>query len=197
MIATSPNKKTALVLTAAFQPLGFFNARSTIRNMIVGGVKAVDADGNIYGWEDWLARPDMPEDIPSLRSAKMEFPVPTIVVIPGFFGSFKNQRRTQTRTSTLKQIYNLYGGVCQYCKREIKYSAATKDHAMPRSKGGVNYDSNIVLACKKCNNKKAAKFPYFSIDGEEVRPKILNDVEFTLLADKIPVREEWKAFLGK
>jgi hypothetical protein len=68
---------------------------------------------------------------------------------------------------------------------------------MPRSKGGVNYDSNIVLACKKCNNKKAAKFPYFSIDGEEVRPKILNDVEFTLLADKIPVREEWKAFLGK
>lgn len=197
MIATSPNKKTALVLTAAFQPLGFFNARSTIRNMIVGGVKAVDADGNIYSWEDWLKRTDLPEDIPSLRSSKMEFPVPTIVVIPGFFGSFKDQRRTQTRTSTLKQIYNLYGGICQYCLKEVKYSAATKDHTVPRSKGGVNYDSNIVLACKKCNNKKADKFPFFSITGEQAKPKILNDVEFTLLADKIPVRDEWKPFLGK
>ncbi len=197
MIATSPNRKTALVLTAAFQPMGFFNARSTIRNMIVGGVKAVDADGNIYSWEDWLNRQDLPEDTPSLRSSKTEFPVPTIVVIPGFFGSFKDQRRTQTRTSTLKQIYNLYGGVCQYCQREIKYSAATKDHHIPRSKGGANYDSNIVLACKKCNNKKADRFPFLAVDGAEVKPKIVGNVEFSLLADKIPVRPEWVPFLGK
>jgi 5-methylcytosine-specific restriction endonuclease McrA len=197
MIPTSPNKKTSLVLTAAFQPIGFFSARSAIRNMIVGGVRGVDADGNIYNWEDWLKRSDMPSDVPSLRSSKCEFPVPTIVVIPGFFGNFSDMKKKQNRTSTLRQIYNLYGGVCQYCNKEVKYSAATKDHVVPRSKGGVNYDFNIVLACKRCNNRKAAKFPFFNADGEEVKPKILNDAEFSLLADKIPLRDEWKTFLGK
>ena len=35
---------------------------------------------------------------------------------------------------------------------------ATIDHVVPLSKGGNKYDeSNLVVACKKCNKKKAAK----------------------------------------
>jgi len=197
MIPTKPNKKTTLVLTAAFQAIGFFNARSTIRNLIVGGVRGVDVDGNIYDWTSWNARNDFPEDQPSLRTSKADFPIPTIVVIPGFFGKFTDIKKSNTRVSSLKQIFNLYGGVCQYCRKEIKFSIATKDHVSPRSKGGADYDSNIVLACKKCNNKKASKFPFFDITGEPVRPKILNDVQFSLVADNITMRPEWASFLGK
>lgn len=197
MIPTKPNKKTTLVLTAAFQAIGFFNARSTIRNLIVGGVRGVDVDGNIYDWKSWNERTDFPEDQPSLRTSKTDFPIPTIVVIPGFFGKFTDIKKPNTRVSSLKQIFNLYGGVCQYCHKDIKFSLATKDHVSPRSKGGADYDSNIVLACKKCNNKKASKFPFFDIAGEPVRPKILNDVQFSLVADNIPMRPEWASFLGK
>lgn len=191
-----PNVKTSLVLTAGFQPIGFFNARSTIRNMMVGGVKGVCYDGNIYSWEDWVARTDFPEDQPCLRSARVSFPIPTIVVIPGFFGNFsKAAQKKYRRTSSLKQIYYLYDKTCQYCLKEIRFKDATKDHYVPKSIGGVNFDSNIVLSCKKCNNKKASKFPYFNADGEDVKPKVLSDVDFMLKADNIVVRDEWRKFL--
>lgn len=197
MTPTKPNKKTTLVLDAAFQSIGFFNARSAIRNLIVGGVRGVDAEGNIYDWKAWNERTDFSEDQPSLRTSKANFPVPTIVVIPGFFNKFGKGKKRSTRVSSLRQIFNLYSGVCQYCRKEIKFSLATKDHVAPRSKGGVDYDSNIVLACKKCNNKKASKFPFYDIKGLEVKPKILDDVEFSLVADNITMRPEWNAFLGK
>lgn len=197
MKATKPNKKTTLVLSAAFQPIGFFTARSAMRNIIVGGVRGVDKDGVVYNWEQWVNRKDFDDDQPSLRSAMAEFPVPTIVVIPGYFGKYTDVKKKFRRVSTLRQIYNLYGGICQYCGKEVRYSLATKDHIMPKSKGGSNFDTNIVLACKKCNNKKASKFPFFNYVGEEVKPKILDDVDFNLLADKIDPRPEWAMFLTK
>lgn len=191
----APNKKSTLVLTGAFQAIGFFSARSTIRNIMVGGVKAVDHDGNIYDWKTWTERTDFGDDQPCLRSSKDEYPIPTIVVIPGFFGRFNDIKRKRTRTSSLRQIFNLYGGVCQYCQKEIKFSLATKDHYVPKSKGGENYDYNIVLSCKKCNNKKAAKYPFYNAKGDEVRPKILDDVEFMIAANNIPMRPEWAPFI--
>ena len=195
MKPAKPNKKTTLVLTAAFQAIGFFNARSAIRTLMGGTVRGVDADGNIYNWKDWNARTDFPEDTPSLRSSQAEFPVPTIVVIPGYFAKGGPIKKSSTRTSSLRQIFNIYGGVCQYCHKEIKFSLATKDHTIPKSKGGPDYDSNIVLACKKCNNKKASKFPFYDIKGEEVKPKVLADVQFTLTADRIEMRPEWETFI--
>jgi hypothetical protein len=197
MTPTKPNKKTTMVLTAAFQAIGFFNARSTIRNLIVGGVRGVDAEGNIYDWAAWNARTDFPEDQPSLRTAKADFPIPTIVVIPGFFGKFNDIKKRNTRVSGLRQIFNIYGGVCQYCHKDIKFSLATKDHVMPKTKGGTNHDSNIVLACKRCNNKKAAKFPFFDIKGKEIKPKMLNNIEFSLVADNVEMRPEWAPFIRK
>lgn len=35
---------------------------------------------------------------------------------------------------------------------------ATKDHVYPRSRGGLNTISNLVLACEMCNLAKAADF---------------------------------------
>jgi 5-methylcytosine-specific restriction endonuclease McrA len=198
MKPVKPNKKITLVLTAAFQPIGFFNARSSIRNIIVGGARAVDNDGTIYSWEQWNSRTDFPSDQPSLRTTKNEFPVPTIIVIPGFFGKFdKISGKKKNRTSSLRQIFNLYDGVCQYCLKDIKYGFATKDHVLPKSRGGKNFDTNIVLSCKKCNNKKASKFPFYNIRGEEVTVKKVSDIDFYLQADNVEIRPEWAPFLNK
>lgn len=46
---------------------------------------------------------------------------------------------------------------CHYCK--IKGTGVTKDHIVPRAKGGPNRDWNYVRACEKCNHKKADKWP--------------------------------------
>ena len=196
MIPVKPHRKTTLVLSASFQATGFINARSAIRKTMLGDVRALDNEYRVYDWKAWNERDDFGDDQPSLRTTKADFPIPTIVVIPGFFGNFHDAKRKFKRTSSLRQIYNLYEGVCQYCCKEIRFSLATKDHTMPKSKGGSNHDSNIVLACKKCNNKKASKFPFFDIKGQEVKPIVLDEVKFLVKADNIPIRPEWEMFLN-
>lgn len=50
------------------------------------------------------------------------------------------------------------GEYCAYCRRElVAYSAThpTRDHVMPRSKGG----RKTVWACTKCNNAKGNMLP--------------------------------------
>jgi hypothetical protein len=197
MIPVPPTRKTTLVLTAAFQPCGFFSARSAIRNLIVGGVKAYDSYGNIHDWKSWIANDTtLDSNYPALRSVNADWAVPTIVIIPGYFGNHKRRGKRRNRTINLRQLYHVYDGECQYCLKKIPYSQATRDHLLPRSKGGGNHDDNIVLSCKKCNTKKSNHFPYFNARGSEVKPKILSDIDFTALSEKVEHRPEWDTFLG-
>lgn len=44
---------------------------------------------------------------------------------------------------------------CHYCGESLDELNSNLDHKIPRSKGGSNKKENLVLSCKKCNNKKA------------------------------------------
>lgn len=48
------------------------------------------------------------------------------------------------------------GRVCAYCGIG---KGLTRDHVQPRSRGGSNEPSNIVLACRNCNSAKGARTP--------------------------------------
>lgn len=43
-------------------------------------------------------------------------------------------------------------GECHYCGGK----ATTRDHIVPRSKGGKNGNGNIVPACYQCNKRKGS-----------------------------------------
>jgi hypothetical protein len=51
-------------------------------------------------------------------------------------------------------IYKRDGHKCQYCGSTRKL---TIDHVMPRSKGGEDSWSNMVVACSSCNTEKGDK----------------------------------------
>ena len=56
-----------------------------------------------------------------------------------------------------KQLYGIsYVFTCPYCTKEFPISESTKDHKIPRSRGGKTEPDNIILCCKTCNNKKGA-----------------------------------------
>lgn len=52
------------------------------------------------------------------------------------------------------------GWACHYCQCRLTYATATLDHVVPRALGGTNALYNLRLACKGCNQAKAAHPPH-------------------------------------
>lgn len=61
------------------------------------------------------------------------------------------ERRQNFKTLLIKEN----GSKCGYCFKEKRFSQLSIDHIVPTSKGGPDKKWNMLLACKKCNNKKA------------------------------------------
>jgi 5-methylcytosine-specific restriction enzyme A len=44
--------------------------------------------------------------------------------------------------------------VCYYCQKKLRKDEVTMDHLLPLVRGGLTSKSNVVMACKPCNNAK-------------------------------------------
>ncbi len=87
-------------------------------------------------------------------------------------------------------------GRCRYCNKKLTMDSATYDHVVPRAQGGKTLWKNIVISCKKCNNKKGARTPKeanMMLLTRPYRPK--NKTFKFMFHGNIP--DEWKPFLGK
>ena len=51
-------------------------------------------------------------------------------------------------------------GVCHYCNQCVAPSELTMDHLVPLIRGGRSTKSNLVPACKACNNAKKHKLAF-------------------------------------
>jgi hypothetical protein len=49
--------------------------------------------------------------------------------------------------------------VCAYCAHRFRFDQLDMEHIVPRSKGGEDSWTNLVAACKACNNRKADRTP--------------------------------------
>lgn len=71
---------------------------------------------------------------------------------------------------------------CIYCgsKEHLCF-----DHIIPRSKGGPDITSNLVLACRKCNSSKGDKdiFYWYGIERQEQIPKLVISKYLKLVYD--------------
>jgi 5-methylcytosine-specific restriction endonuclease McrA len=53
------------------------------------------------------------------------------------------------------EVLNLFGNKCAGCGRPLAAGAATMDHIMPLSRGGLTEVGNLQPLCVGCNGKKA------------------------------------------
>ncbi len=176
------HSKRVLLLNADYSPLSIIGWRRAISLNIVGDVTIVDFYEN--------------EHIEDSRGR--HYPIPSIV------STNKYVRKTsKTIAFSRKNVFIRDKLTCQYCGKIGKPEELTYDHVIPRVKwnkekyGTPTHWENIVTACYKCNNKKAAhtlKEAGMSLLKEPKKPSpgqyILGLSPWN---DKIP--ECWKVYL--
>lgn len=60
----------------------------------------------------------------------------------------------KVRKKWKSSIWNRQHRKCHYCQCALSFGKATLDHVTPKSKGGPWKKSNMVVACKPCNNRR-------------------------------------------
>ena len=95
---------------------------------------------NVLEWhEDW-----------QVHSPNITMTVPSVIMTREFV---KQRVNTSFNRSN---VYLRDNYICQYCKQMFGHKDLTLDHVVPKSKGGKTEWTNVVSACRKCNNDKAS-----------------------------------------
>ncbi|MDH5178319.1 MAG: HNH endonuclease [Gammaproteobacteria bacterium] len=56
---------------------------------------------------------------------------------------------------TNRELFRRDGHTCMYCLTTLGNQHLTRDHIVPMSRGGKDVWTNVITACKACNQRKA------------------------------------------
>lgn len=192
--------RPVLVLNRSWSPVGIIRLEKAIGLLFgiyspsveypKGQPKAVvvDTDSYItYTWEDWSRlKPKEGED--SIAGVRRLFRVPEVVVLTRY-DKLPNRKVTFSR----RTLYKRDNFTCQYCGKTPGSEELTLDHVIPRSKGGETTWENCVIACVKCNTKKADKTlgeAHMRLLRKPFKPK------YSFLQGAVPCRS-WTKFISE
>ena len=170
MYECTDNAKT-LKLDSSYRPIEIVDALEALVLCMVGKAYAV---------ENYTQK---------IRSVKESFNLPAVIVLTRYV-KFKFNTISCNRRNIIWRDQSQ----CQYCTNYFDSQALTIDHVKPRSKGGANTWTNLVAACKKCNQKKGDRTP------EQAGMKLLKEpkkpkTSVLLTMGKKTVNSLWKNYL--
>jgi len=75
--------------------------------------------------------------------------------------TYAHERNSEDYTPPLnnRTLFRRDANVCMYCGERFPTSALTRDHIKPISLGGRDIWTNVVAACRRCNNHKGGRTP--------------------------------------
>lgn len=165
-----------LLLNQTYEPLGTVSVPRAIIMTFKNSVFVEEWDGNRV-----------------LRSAREEFPVPSVVRRRTYINV---RRRREASGMRRLRIYMRDKFRCQYCGAKKVVAELTLDHILPRSRGGDNSPVNIVTACVSCNNRKGDRTP-----GEARMPLLTSQSALRVKLERVALchyaeaRAEWRKYL--
>ncbi len=83
-------------------------------------------------------------------------PVNSIIATYGHNKSLLENYQPPLSNETL---FSRDASLCLYCGNRFRHSELSRDHVRPLSQGGIDAWTNVVTACKRCNNHKAGRTP--------------------------------------
>lgn len=85
--------------------------------------------------------------------------VNSIIATIGHSSNPGNTRGDYTPPLNNQTLFKRDGHVCLYCGLRFPTSMLSRDHVRPLSQGGIDCWTNVVAACRRCNNAKASRTP--------------------------------------
>lgn len=128
-----------LVLDVSYKPVAFCNWESAIKLIYEEVATVIKED----------------ESGAELHSPSITLKVPRVIRVKNFVA----KKFLRSFSPNRKNIAVRDNNECQYCGEFVFESESTLDHVFPRSRGGKNSWTNLVLACKPCNRYKANRTP--------------------------------------
>lgn len=139
--------RRVLVLSSSYQVINICNVKRAVLMLLTGAAQCVEDDPSA-----------------TIRSPSWHMPVPEVIRV----------RRTihipfKEVTFCRKNVLLRDNKQCQYCGRIEPEERLTLDHVIPLSRGGKDHWTNVVVACRMCNNRKGSFTP------EEAGMRLLRD----------------------
>lgn len=89
------------------------------------------------------------------RSSRSSFQLPSVLRLK----SYVRPRQSGAVRFCRENVYIRDEYTCQYCGTQLPARHLTLDHVVPVSHQGKKEWTNVVSACRECNQKKAARTP--------------------------------------
>ncbi|MEM7128756.1 MAG: HNH endonuclease [Chloroflexota bacterium] len=128
--------KEVLVLNASYEPLSLVSIRRAVILLMREKAELVESTSGL------------------LRSATRTIAIPLVIRLNKYV-RLPHRMVPPTRASIMLRDAN----TCQYCGGTPGRGNLTVDHVKPRSRGGKHSWTNLVTACRSCNQKKGALTP--------------------------------------
>lgn len=211
-MSTIANKLICLNLNANWQPVGFKTVKDAIIDLCGSEVDGkptslaldidyeLDSNGepnlsepkamNPVSWSEWVKLPIRPWDL-VIHSAHMSVRVPTVIIATNFN---KMPVKSFRGKPSKDAIYTRDAGICQYTGKKVDRNNATVDHIVPRSKGGEDTWTNLVLCSREVNSKKGNRMNTEAGLKLIKQPTVPNAVPVSALIREAK-HKDWEHFL--
>ena len=85
--------------------------------------------------------------------------VSSIIATHGDTIDIERNRDRYTPPLNNRTLFKRDANLCLYCAQQFRTSELTRDHITPISQGGRDVWTNVVTACRRCNNHKGGHTP--------------------------------------
>jgi len=204
MIGNSLHRSIVLTLNRCWVPLGTLTPEVALKNLFKGTVKGMDIEyGRLETGELDLSAPlkIQPTDWPEwaklnvrdydlfIQTSRISIRVPTVVICSEY-GKIPSKKLKMNA----QNAYDRFQGICAYSGKKLTRKRATLDHVTPRSRGGKNDWSNIVLCDRDINFMKADRTPEEAGLKLLYRPSVPGAVP-AVIAIKEMRHQDWSLFM--
>ncbi len=127
-----------------------------------------------------------------ITEKRSELMTSSIIVVDGAPLPRNYRDPALTNTALFARDQNL----CAYCGGLFKHADLTRDHIVPRSKGGKDVWMNVVTSCKTCNSLKGDVMPGEKLPFGAYGPQMTHKMD-PLFVPYVPCKAEHMLMRGR